>query len=337
MIRSDCFVSVVVPIYNDSPIIEHFVAEAMQILHGNYENYELVLVDDGSDDDTVTKIAALLVRYDCIRLIRLSRRFGLEVAITSGLEAVIGDFTVVMLPDSDPPQLIPEIIERARGGHGVVFGVRKDRAGEPVVMRLGVGLFYWVGRTFFKLTIPGNATHFRALSRQAVNAVTQIKEKYRYFRLMSTDIGYIGESFVYEPLKRYGRRRAGGLAEALERAIGIIVSNSTHPLRWVSWLGLVAGGMNALYVGYVVLTYLFKNEVAEGWTTLSLQIACMFFLVFAILAVLSEYVGRTFDESRDRPLYHVLEERHSAVMIADQQRRNVVKDSPRDGHEMAVR
>ena len=327
MAISDCFVSVVAPLRNDSTIVADFAAEVIEVLRDNYSNYELVLVDDGSEDDTVTKVTSLLGSYECIRLIRLSRKFGTEIAITSGIESVIGDFVVVMLPDSDPPRLMPEMVRQAREGQGIVFGVREDRSGESLLMRTATDFFYWCAAKLFKLRIPKNSTKFLVLSRQAVNAVIRIKDRYRYIRLLSTYVGYTNQTFVYAPISRYERPRTKGFFEAVNLAIGVIVSNSIHPLRFVSWLGLIAGTLNVLYGGYVAAVYLFSNHVAEGWTTISLQAAGMFFFVFLILTVLSEYVGHILEESRERPLYHVLEERNSSVLLADQERRNVVKDS----------
>src|ERR1700736_3344811 len=193
MATSDCFVSVVAPLRNDSAIVADFVAEVMEVLRDNYSNYELVLVDDGSEDDTVIKVTSLLGRYECIRLIRLSRRFGTEIAIASGVDSVIGDFVVVMLPDSDPPRLMPEMVRQARNGQGIVFGVRKGRAGEPLLMRIATDLFYWSAGKLFHLRIPKNSTKFLVLSRQAVNAVIQIKDKYRYIRLLGSYVGYTNQ------------------------------------------------------------------------------------------------------------------------------------------------
>lgn len=327
MATSDCFVSVVAPLYNDAEIVEAFIVEVIIILQENYSNFELVLVDDGSTDHTGVKVTSLLNRYKCIRLIRLSRRFGTEIAIASGLDSIIGDFAVVMLPDSDPPQLIPEIVLQAREGQGVVFGIRKDRSGEPFMIRVATHLFYWLCRKILNLSLPENSTHFRVLSRQAVNALIQIRDRHRYLRLLSTYVGYTNQSFYYTSINRYGRPKTKGFFEALDLGIGIIVTNSTHPLRFVSGMGLFAGTLNVVYVAYVMAIYFFKDRVAEGWTTLSLQTAGMFFFVFLILTVLSEYVGHILEESKERPLYYVLEEKNSSVLIADQERRNVVKDS----------
>lgn len=323
---SDCFVSVVAPVLNDGDIIRDFVTEVMAVLQQCFSNYELVLVDDGSSDDSVSCISALLSEQRCIRLLRLSRSFGEETAIAAGLDSVIGDYVVIMLPNSDPPTLIPDMVASARNGSGIVYGIREQAPRDPLLQRLGRRLFYAYVNRVLKLDLPRDSSVFRVLDRRAVNAITQIKDRYRFLRVMSASIGYSYESFVYRQIDRGGKGRKRSLIDAINQAITLIVTNSTHPLRLVSWLGIVAGLFNVLYSVYVVLIYLLKNQVAEGWTTLSLQNSLMFFVIAVILTVICEYLGHLLAESKDRPLYYVLEERNSAVMVADQERRNVVSE-----------
>jgi dolichol-phosphate mannosyltransferase len=327
MQRSDCFVSVVAPLSNDAAIVEAFVVETMDVLRAHYANYELVLVDDGSTDDTMAVLGRLLSTQECIRVIRLSRRFGTEIAIASGLDAVIGDFVVVMLPDSGPVRLIPEVIRQAQAGQDVVFGIRRSRAGEPVWWRIGSRLFYWVSTRLVGLDLPQDATEFQVLSRRAVNAIIQIKDKYRYLRILSAYVGYANRGFVYEPISRYGRPKRKGIAEGLNLAIGIIATNSTRPLRFVGLLAAGASILSGAYFAYAVLISLLGWRGAEGVTALTLLNTGVFCLILGVLAVLAEYVGRILDESRDRPLYYVLEERSSSVLLADTYRRNVVRES----------
>lgn len=327
MPRSDTFVSVVTPLRNDADIVEGFVTATMAVLEANYSNYELVLVDDGSRDDTVAVVDGLLRVHKCIRLIRLSREFGVETAITAGLDSVIGDFTVVMLPDGDPPELIPDMVERARRGRGVVCGVRTSRPTSPLWAKVGAALFHSLASRLVDVEIPRNASSFQVLARSAVNGITRIKDKHRSLLFLSGEVGYDADRVEYAPRFRRPKARHRGFSESLALAIGVVVSRSTRPLRIVAGLALAASTLNLLYMGYVITVYIFKAQVAEGWTTTSLQLSSMFFLLFLVLTVLAEYVGRILEESKDRPLYHVLDERNSNVSVADAERRNVVKES----------
>ena len=327
MANSDCFVSIIAPLYNDSKIIDIFVKEILEILRENYRNYELILINDGSEDDTANKVELLLNQYECIRLINLSRHFGTEIAISSGLDSVIGDFIVVILPESDPPYLIPQLIQQCREGKDILIGVRQNRNGEPWWLRIGANLFYWCCKVIFKIPLTKNVTLFSVLSRQVVNALIQVEDKYCYLRLLSTYVGYRNKFFVYEPIRRYKTTRGKNIIQAINVALQIIFINSVHPLRLASYFSLLASIFNLLYMVYIVLIYVFKDKVAEGWVTLSMQNAIMFFLISLILAILCEYVGIIFTKSRGWAAYYIAEEKHSSVLLVDRERKNIVHES----------
>jgi dolichol-phosphate mannosyltransferase len=168
------------------------------------------------------------------------------------------------------------------------------------------------------------------LSRRAVNALIQMKERSRYLRTLSQHVGYENRSYEYDLIQRRTKPRTKNLVEAVELAVNIIVANTLRPLHMVSWLALAVAALNAGYLVYIVVIYLFKQNVVEGWITLSLQDAVMFLFLFLILAVLCEYVGRIFDESKGRPLYYVMEEKTSSVILLDDQKKNVVTESTED-------
>lgn len=326
MTTSDCFVSVIAPLDNDADIVPDFIKEVTQVLKNQFANYELILVDDGSRDDTVEKVSLALKEYECMRLICLSRHFGTEAAISAGLDSAIGDYVVLMQPDSDPPEIIPEMVQLSRTGTGVVIGVRKGRGKEPFWAKLGAKLFYWYVRKVLHLNIPANSALMRVLSREAVNAITQVRDRYHYIRMISVFVGYSTQEYLYEPISRSGKHKHRSLGESINQAIDMVVINSTHPLRAVSVLGLLASLFNLLYMLYVIIINLVKDRVAEGWTTTSLQNAGIYFFILLILTVLSEYVGRILNEAKSRPIYYVLDEKNSSVMLSDSDRRNVVDD-----------
>jgi glycosyltransferase involved in cell wall biosynthesis len=327
MATSDLFASVVAPLHDDEDIVEAFTREVLEVLKARYENYELVLVDDGSTDATPTRVAALLDEERCVRLIRLSRRFGRDVAISAGLDTVIGDFVVVLIPETDPPELIPRFIEQARAGAGIVYGIRARRPKEPFYLSLGTRLFYWYFNRVVGVDLPRNSTDYRAYSRQTVNAITRIKDRLRYLRTFGAYVGFGGQPLVYEPRPRRARTKSRTPAEALALAINMTVANSIQPLRIVSVLALVLSALSGLHIVYVLLARLFSPVVVAGWTTQQLYVSFMFLFLFVVLAVLCEYVGRLLGEITNRPLYFVLEEKTSGVLLVDEKRRNVVTSS----------
>ena len=325
--KIDKFVSVVVPVRNEADIIVSFIEETVAILKQHYTNFELIIIDDDSEDDTAQRISGLLDRLEGIRYQRLSRHFGEEVAISAGLDTAIGDYVVVMLPHMDPPACIPDMVQRAIDGIDVVFGVRTTRAHEGWFTRICVKLFYAMSKRFLKLELPENSTQFRCLSRQAVNAITRIKDSYRYLRLFSSYVGYDSQRFEYEPIARNNIIRRRGFFQSLAYAIGLILENSTNPLRFVSYLGLLAALGNLVYGAYIFAVYFFKDNVLEGWTTLSLQSAAEFFFLSLILTALCEYMGRILNRLQARPLYYVRDEKNSSVLLVDHDRHNVVEES----------
>jgi dolichol-phosphate mannosyltransferase len=324
---TDCFVSVVAPLHDDADIVEAFVREVVGVLKAHYDNYELVLVDDGSLDPTREVVTSILRQEPCIRLLCLSRRFGRDVAISAGLDTVIGDFVVVLLPESDPPELIPDVVEACRAGAGIAYGIRARRPAESPLLSLGTRVFYWYFNRVLGIDLPRNSTDFRGYSRQSVNAITRIKDRLRYLRTFGSYVGFGGQPFVYEPRFRRQRVRGRTPGEAVALAINMTVANSTQPLRMASILGLVLAFLCAVHVVYVVVVRLVSPDVAPGWATQQAFDSAMFGFLFLIAATLCEYMGRLLGEVKDRPLYFVHEERSSSVLLVDENRRNVVGES----------
>jgi len=326
-IISNYFVSVVVPLRNDGDLVPGFVDELVSVVRSRYQNYEIVLVDDGSTDSTALALTPILARHECLRYLRLSRSFGTEIAILAGLDTVIGDVVVILRPDVDPVAMLPVFVEKARAVDGIVFGLRTKPLRESLLYSIGRRGFTRIVRSLLGIDLPERVTLYMALTRQTLNAVNQIKDKSRALRIFSSFVGFSHHFLEYEPTERRAEPRAKSLRDAAGRALSLIVTNSTRPLRIVSVLGVFMSAMNLIYIGYVCAIAAFKPHVAEGWITTSLQHAVMFLFLFLILAVLCEYVGRLLEEVRDRPLYFVAQERTSSVMIRDEDRRNVVVES----------
>lgn len=320
------FLSVVVPLQDDGDILEAFVTELGGVLREHYRHYEIILVDDGSTDETAVRAAALLEREPDVRVIPLSRRFGEEIAIAAGLDSAIGDFVVVMLPDGDPPSAVPEMVERARSGVGVVFGVRQDRGDDPWLHRTGARLFYALAAAR-GLPIRRDATHFRALSREAVNAITRIRSPKRYLRTLSQSVGFGDAAFPYRPRSLRGHRRRRRIGDLVRLAADIVVTNTTWPLRAASTLALAGAAGAGLFALYVVAVYLFKDDVAEGWATVAGPIAAVSAILMLTLGILGHYLVRVIDSQADGPLYHALDERNSTAPSTAIGERNVVERS----------
>lgn len=325
--RRDAFVSVVAPVRNETGYVVAFVREIHAVLAGHFSNYEVIVVDDGSTDGTSAVLLPVLKELDGIRLLRLSRSFGREAAVLAGLDSSIGDYIVVMLAESDPVALVPDMVERCRRGSGVVVGVERQPPIRSAMARLASGFFHWYCRRHLGLELHPGSRLFRVFSRSALNAILQIKDRVRNLRHLSGMVGFDADSFPYDPIWRRGLPVRRRLAEDLSEGINVILANSRHPLRAVTALGLAASLLNLAYMVYILVIFFSKTNVAPGWTTLSLQQGVMFFLIFVILTVLSEYVGLVLWETRERPVYFVVREEQSNLSLKAAERRNVVSES----------
>lgn len=322
--KQDVLVTVVSPILGAPETMSGFVRDVSEVLRETYTNYELILVDGGADEPTMEALLKLTAELPCIRIVRLSQSANRDVMLFAGLEAAIGDYVVVMMPEIDPPRVILDMVKIMHGGQDIVYGLSETPLRRPWLSALGTKLFYWYGRKYLGLNIPPNSTYLVGLNRRSINALTRIKGRYRHVRHLTRQVGFKTAIYRYTPTIGSGSQERG-LLESVRLAKEIVVSYSHHPLRVVSTLGLLAGLVNLGYVLYVVAVYVFDRRVAEGWTTLSLEMAVMFCFVFIILSVICEYIGRILEETRVQPAYHIMEELHSTVLVADETRRNVLK------------
>ncbi|MGE5101261.1 MAG: glycosyltransferase family 2 protein, partial [Deltaproteobacteria bacterium] len=246
---NESLISIVAPLEGDTAAaVVTFVEETVAVLRQLVTHYEIILVDDGVPAATVAGVRALLERYDFVRFLRLSRHFGEETAIAAGLDVAIGDYVIVMLPNMDPPALIPEFFERARGEADIVYGVRLHRKNEPIWYRAGARLFYWYINSVVKAGIPKDSTQFRCMSRQVVNAITQIRDPDQYLRLLTSYIGFHKEALPYSPINRTGEPTVRPKGEAMNLARALVMDHTTHPLRTVLWSGVVIALFNAIVV-----------------------------------------------------------------------------------------
>jgi glycosyltransferase involved in cell wall biosynthesis len=306
---NESLISIVAPLEGDrTATVVAFVEETVAVLRELVTHYEIILVDDGVSSETVAGVRALLERYDFVRFLRLSRHFGEETAIAAGLDVAIGDYVIVMLPNMDPPSLIPEFFERARADADIVYGVRLHRKSEPFWYRIGARLFYWYINSVVKAGIPNDSTQFRCMSRQVVNAITQIRDPDQYLRLLTSYIGFRKEALPYSPINRTGEPTVRPKREAVNLARALVMDHTTHPLRTVIWTGVVIALFNAVVVAM------------QGG---QLHDALAFLVMSIMLAFVGEYVGGLSRRMRDRPAYYVREEHTSSVLLREE-RRNVV-------------
>lgn len=298
------FLSLVVPAYNEEEVIDVFYERTVPILSSIDERFEIIFVNDGSCDCTAERIKALHQRDPRIKLIELSRNFGKEIALTAGLDFAQGEVVVVTDADlQDPPELIPKMVEKWREGYDTVYAVRRIRQGETFLKKTTAKTFYRVIKRISRVEIPENAGDFRLMSRRTVNALKLLRERHRFMKGVFSWIGFKQTGIPYNREPRIAGRTKWNYWRLFNFAVDGITSFSYVPLQLSSYLGCFAALFAFFYAGYLVIRTLIWGIDLPGYA--SIMVAILFFsgvqLIF--LGVIGEYLGRMFNETKNRPLY----------------------------------
>jgi polyisoprenyl-phosphate glycosyltransferase len=298
--------SVIVPVFNESEVIGAFserVAPALAAIPGF--DYELIFVDDGSRDDSFEQLAALAARDPHVRVIKFSRNFGHQVAITAGLDHARGDCVVVIDADlQDPPEVIAQMIALWRDGYDVVYGVREKRAGEGAMKLVTAALFYRLLNRIAKIDIPVDVGDFRLMSRRAADQLRQLREKDRFVRGLVSWIGFKQGGVTYRRDARHAGETKYPMRKMIKFALDGITSFSTVPLKLAAWMGYAASAFAFAYLVYAFVQKALGHTV-QGWA--SVMVAMMFLggVQLICLGIIGEYLGRVFNEIKPRPMYIV--------------------------------
>lgn len=320
-INNDYFVSVLAALPDDDTTLMAFLRETTAVLAGHYGNYEIVLVDGRGRLEFNDTIQAALREFEHVRCLRLSRRTDRLTAVNIGLGNVIGDSVVLISILDDRPDVIPAAVDQLRQRQATVFGCRTSRRDQGAVTRLGASVFYWYCRAVLNLRLPENATGFAVLGRRELNALLKIRDTHRRPELLSLYTGYPFVTMDYEPRADAESRKS--VVARLRMAYDVTVASSLHPLRVVSLTALAMSFISLVFIAYAVGIYLFDPHYSQGWPSLSIQISAMFFFVFLILSIMSEYIGRMVSVTLDWPKTFIAEEKNSSV-LAEDSRHNVV-------------
>jgi len=298
-------ISCVVPALNESNNLQTLLPSLEAILAFHSSAWEVIVVDDGSTDAT-PELMAIWSAKPGYRYIQFSRNFGKEAAISAGLDASRGD--VVICLDADlqhPPSLIPEMLARWRTGIDTVFAVRANRDDESRIKRLGSSLLYFILGRERGVRIPPDAGDFRLMDRRVVAALLQLPERTRFMKGLYAWVGFKTESIEYLPPERLHGTSHFRFFQLVQFAIDGITAFSTWPLRVLSLTGAFVALLAFGYGIYLVLEYLVIGNVVSGWTTIVTAMLFLSGINLLGLGVIGAYVGRIFDEVKQRPLYLV--------------------------------
>ena len=300
--------SVVVPVYNEQEVLLEFHKRLSSALDSLSLDSEVIYVNDGSTDNTLQIVRDLSKKDAKVAFIDFSRNFGKEVALTAGLDYATGDAVVVIDADlQDPPELIPELFKSLQEGYDVVYGQRISRKGESFLKKATAAGFYRFMRQFGRTTLPQDTGDFRILSRRAVNALNQIHEQHRFMKGLFTWIGYPQKAVSYERDPRYGGKTKWNYWKLWNFALEGITSYTAAPLKIATYFGFAIAGCAFLYALIVIIKTLLFHDPVQGYPSLMVAILFLGGIQLVFIGLIGEYLGRTYNESKRRPLYFVNE------------------------------
>jgi glycosyltransferase involved in cell wall biosynthesis len=298
-------ISVIAPIHNEAGTIAELHRRVTAAL-ADQGDYEIVLVDDGSTDDSWDRMLALVRSDPRVRLLRLSRNFGHQAALTAGLDASRGDAVVLMDADlQDPPELIPTLVAKWREGFDVVYGLRTGREGETRFKVWTAAVFYRILRGMTRVEIPADAGDFRLLSRRAVDSLARMPERARFLRGMTSWLGYPQVGVQYQRDARHSGETKFPTRRMIGFALDAITSFSTTPIRIVTGVGFVFVVFCAGVFGWAVYIKVFTDTAVAGWTSVLIVVLLLGGMQLVALGIIGQYVARIFEEAKQRPLYLV--------------------------------
>jgi glycosyltransferase involved in cell wall biosynthesis len=306
-------VSCVVPAYNEQANLAVLLPALQAVLQGACANWEVIVVDDGSKDQTSDLMAAWCANPG-FRYLQLSRNFGKEPAITAGLEAAGGQVMIILDADMQhPPSLIPKMLERWQTGVDMVYAVREHREDESWGKRFGSKLFYRLLSLSGEVQVPHHAGDFRLMDRAVVDALLQLPERNRFMKGLYAWVGFESEAFPYTPADRQHGQTRFDVLKLLSLALTGMTAFTTWPLRALSVTGFFVSICSFSYGIYIIIEDLFFGNPVSGWPTI-VTILCFFSgLNMLALGVVGEYIAGIFKEVKGRPLYLIKQSRGVAL------------------------
>jgi len=302
--------SVVVPVYNEEEVLPECYARLTKVMQALDGDYELIFVDDGSRDKTNKIVSGYCACDHHVRLVSFSRNFGHQPAISAGMDLSEGQAIVIIDADlQDPPEVILEMVQKWKEGYDVVYGKRAVRKGESLFKKTTAKLFYRFLASQTDVDIPVDTGDFRLIDRKVCDVLSSLTEKNRYVRGLVSFAGFRQTGVVYVRDERFAGKTKYPLKKMLRFAMDATTSFSKKPLKIAGYAGFFLSMISFLYLFVALYLKLFTNETVSGWA--SLVSISLFFngVVLIMLGIMGEYIGRIYDEVKNRPLYIIKEKK----------------------------
>ena len=298
--------SIVSPAYNEAENLGEFYSRVINATDNLNLEIEIIYVNDGSQDSTIDIITKQRQIDNRITIIDLSRNFGKEIALTAGLDYSSGDAVIVIDADlQDPPELIPKLVEKWREGYDVVNAKRIKRKGESLLKKVMSYIYYRLLFYLSDINVPKDTGDFRLLNKNALDALLKLREKHRYMKGLFVWVGFKQKEIEYEREARFKGKTKWGFFSLFNLAFDGLTSFSIMPLRLASIIGFLSALIGFFYGVVIVFKTLFFHEPVAGFTSLVVLITFFGGIQLLSIGIIGEYIGRIFNETKNRPLYVV--------------------------------
>ncbi len=300
--------TVIAPIYNELENIPELYPRIRDVMDQTGEPWELILVDDGSSDGSTEVIRKLAENDSRVRPVIFARNFGHQIAVTAGVDYSRGEAVVIIDADlQDPPEVILDLIAKWREGFEVVYAVREEREGETWFKKITAALFYRLIHAITNVNIPLDTGDFRLMDQKVVAVMKQMREKHRFLRGMSAWVGFKQVGVNYKRKPRYAGTSKYPLKKMIQFALNAITSFSYFPLQLATYIGFIAAGLSVVAIPIIIILRLTTGTALLGQATTLVMVLFLGGVQLISLGIIGEYIGRIYDESKNRPLYIVAE------------------------------
>jgi len=302
-------ISLVIPVFNEIEVLPLLFERVRKVMHCLKLDYEMVMVDDGSKDSSADFLIRQVQQDACVRAVILSRNFGKEAALSAGLEQAEGEVIIVLDADlQNPPELIPDMLEKWRAGADIVAMKRRDRSGESWLKKSGSYVYYRImNRITGSMNIPEDTGDFRLMSRRSVDSLNRLPERNRYMKGLFAWVGYPTHVMQYDVADRAAGQTKWNYFNLFGLAFEGITSFSIAPLRAMVLLGLITAILGGIFGAWIVFKTLFFGNDLDGYPSIIAMITFLGGVQLLSIGVLGEYVGKTYFEAKQRPLFIIQE------------------------------
>ena len=298
--------SIVSPVYNEAENLGEFYSRVINATDNLNLEIEIIYINDGSQDSTIDIITKQRQIDNRITIIDLSRNFGKEIALTAGLDYSSGDAVIVIDADlQDPPELIPKLVEKWREGYDVVNAKRIKRKGESLLKKVMSYIYYRLLFYLSDINVPRDTGDFRLLNKNALDALLKLREKHRYMKGLFVWVGFKQKEIEYEREARFKGKTKWGFFSLFNLAFDGLTSFSIMPLRLASTIGFLSALIGFFYGAVIFFKTLFFHEPVAGFTSLVVLVTFFGGIQLLSIGIIGEYIGRIFNETKNRPLYVV--------------------------------